>query len=496
MSAQAGHAHGSEARRGAGAALWPVLALAGLLSVFVANGRALFYFDTVGYVSQGDTALAQLGVIRPPPPGSAEAGQAMGTGGSVKTVDGSRSPSYSLLAGIFSHLGFLEGILLVNAAALALASGLVARVMVRRLLPGRAWPEVAAMPLALASLGSLPFFAAYLMPDLLAPVMLVTLAALAVFAPDMRRGELVLAYVLASFAAISHLSHFPVAGLVFLASVPLAFLTRVRRWWLGPGVIALVLATAWAQQAAFRLMAAKVAHSEVVIRPFLTARLIQDGPGYTYLKTHCPDAVIVTCRLWEALQISDDPYRLTASHIVFETSRQLGSFQLMSADDKKAVADAQVGFLKAVVREHPLGVGLAFARNVLAQAGMVSVDMTLPTAKIEMRNAEVGGSLAGPLAQGRLRPDAPWLPGLTRAQSALYVGSLGFCLALMVLPGALPGRMRLFALMILAGLIANAVVCGGISQPASRYGARVVWLLPWLAVLAGLVASRRRGGEA
>lgn len=291
---------------------------------------------------------------------------------------------------------------------------------------------------------------------------------------------------------MAHLSHFPVAGLVFLAAVPLAFLTRRRRWWLGPAVIVLILATAWAQQAAFRLAAQKVAHSEVVIRPFLTARLIQDGPGYAYLQAHCPDAAIVTCRLWDALQISTDPYRLTASHIVFESSRQLGSFLLMNPDDKKAVADDQVHFLEEVVKERPLAVALAFGRNVLAQAGMVSVDMTLPSAKIEMRNAEVGGALTGPLAQGRLRPGAAWLPELTRAQSALYVASLVFALVLMVLPGALPGGMRLFVLMILAGLVANAVVCGGISQPATRYGSRVIWLLPWLAVLAALAATARR----
>ena len=58
--------------------------------------------------------------------------------------------------------------------------------------------------------------------------------------------------------------------------------------------------------------------------------------------------------------------------------------------------------------------------------------------------------------------------------------------------GALPGGMRLFVLMILAGLVANAVVCGGISQPATRYGSRVIWLLPWLAVLAALAATARR----
>lgn len=475
--------------RGRASTLWLVAALVGFLSVLAVNGRPLFYFDTIGYVSQGNQALVQLGLAKPAP---AATGEAAASQGAVRTVDGSRSPVYSLMAGIFSQLGMLEGVLLANAVALVLAAGILARVLGRTLLAGRPWAETLAMPLVAASFGSLPFFAAYLMPDLLTPVVLIVLATLAVFGADMRRGELVLAYLVGSFAVMAHLSHFPVAGLVFLAAVPLAFLTRRRRWWLGPAVIVLILATAWAQQAAFRLAAQKVAHSEVVIRPFLTARLIQDGPGYAYLQAHCPDAAIVTCRLWDALQISTDPYRLTASHIVFESSRQLGSFLLMNPDDKKAVADDQVHFLEEVVKERPLAVALAFGRNVLAQAGMVSVDMTLPSAKIEMRNAEVGGALTGPLAQGRLRPGAAWLPELTRAQSALYVASLVFALVLMVLPGALPGGMRLFVLMILAGLVANAVVCGGISQPATRYGSRVIWLLPWLAVLAALAATARR----
>lgn len=478
-------------RRSGGAAFWLVAAFVGLLGVLVLNGRPLFYFDTIGYVSQGQTALAQMGLAKPMAAGEPEAGAK--PEGSVRTVDGSRSPSYSLLAGAFAQIGTLEGVLAVNLLALVLAAGILARVLVRRFLPGRDLREIAAMPLAVASFGSLPFFVAFLMPDLLTPVVLVSLATLAVFAPDMRRGELVLAYLIAAFGVMAHLSHFPIAALVFLASVPLAFLTRRRGWWLGPGIIALVLATAWGQQAAFRLAAQKVAHSEVVIRPFLTARLIQDGPGLAYLDAHCPtEPAIVTCRLWDALHLSSDPYRLTASHIVFETSRQLGSFQLMSPDDKKAVADAQVAFLEAVVKERPLATGVAFARNVLIQAGMVSVDMTLPSAKIEMRNAEVRGALSGPLRQGRLRPDAAWVPELTQVQSAFYVASLAFCLALIALPGALPGGMRLFALMILAGLVANAVVCGGISQPATRYGSRVIWLLPWLAVLAGLVAARDR----
>lgn len=477
------------------AAFWLAAAFAGLFSVLVLNGRPLFYFDTVGYVSQGSAALVQLGLSEAPQTGSTGR-KSPKAEGAVKTVDGSRSPFYSLLAGIFDRLGMLEALLIVNVAALVLSVTLLARQIVSRHLTGVNWVTVAALPLVVACFGALPFFAAYLMPDLLTSVMILTFATLAIFGPGMRRAELVLAYGAGSFAIISHLSHFPIGGLIFLGALPLAWLTGQRRWWLGPMVIALVLVTAYAQQKTFRVMSRAVAHSEVTIRPFLTARLIQDGPGYDYLAAHCPDVAIDTCPLWTALQRSDDPYRLTASHITFETSAKLGSFLLMTPDEQKAVADAQVSFFKAVLIESPGGVLAAFVRNSLHQAGMFSVNMTLPTEKIAMRNTGVTGALSGPLAPGRVRYDGTWLNGLTEAQGTLYAASLGFGVMLMLLPGALPGNIRLLALMILGGVLANALVCGGISQPATRYGARVIWLLPHLAVLLALVAQRGGPGTA
>ncbi|MBC7143212.1 MAG: hypothetical protein H5U18_13820, partial [Rhodobacteraceae bacterium] len=44
------------------AVLWMALAVLACLSVFLVNGRPLFYFDTVGYISQGHSALRQLGI--------------------------------------------------------------------------------------------------------------------------------------------------------------------------------------------------------------------------------------------------------------------------------------------------------------------------------------------------------------------------------------------------------------------------------------------------
>ncbi len=44
--------------------------------------------------------------------------------------------------------------------------------------------------------------------------------------------------------------------------------------------------------------------------------------------------------------------------------------------------------------------------------------------------------------------------------------------------------------MLLFGILANALVCGGISQPATRYGARVIWLLPLAATILVLFFRR------
>lgn len=474
--------------------IWVICAALALASVLLINGRPLFYFDTMGYVEQGNVALTQLGVLDKPV--AAASADAVATGGAgPKTVDGSRSPFYSLLAGIFDHAGWLEGLLLVNAAALCLSVWLLARVMQRLYTPAASMAALICFPLIVAAPGSLPFYIAYLMPDLLAPVMILMIATLTAFARQMTAAELLLAFVIASFAVVSHLSHFAIAGLMLLASVLLSLLASRRRWWVGPIIVAAVLASAYGQQTAFRVLAHRAAKSEVVIKPYITARLIQDGPGLRYLETHCPNVAIPTCKLFEALGWSADPYRLTASHIVFETSKNLGSFRLMSETDQKAVADAQIGFFKDVLKDQPLATTAAFLKNTLLQAGMVSVDMTLPSDKVVVQNAGVTGAAGGPLLHGRLSAATGWVAGFTHLQSSYYVGALALIVALLVPPRDLPAGVKVFAIMILLGILANAFVCGGISQPATRYGARVIWLVPFVAGVLLIYANRANGAN-
>ncbi|WP_284163835.1 hypothetical protein [Frigidibacter sp. SD6-1] len=458
-------------------ALWLLAATLGLFSVLIVNGRPLFYFDTMGYYEQGVVALRSLGLLPAP-----EALAGGGGGATPHTVDGSRSPFYSLLAGLLAAVSAFDLLILFNVGVLVAAIALVARIVRRLYAPALDPVAFAALAIIAGSFGSLPFYAAYLMPDLLAPVLLITVAAITAFGRDMRPAELFAAFLLASIAIVSHLSHYGIAAAMVPAVALVAVLAGRRRWWLPPLILLAVVAVGYGQQQAFRLIAAKTVKSDVVIQPYITARLIQDGPGYDWLEANCPDTAIVTCKLWDALHISDDPYRLTASHIVFETSKRLGSYRLMTPEDQKAVSDAQVGFFKDVLKDMPFAVAGAFIVNTFKQSAMVSVDMTIPTEQIERRNRVVTETLTGPLVRGRLAGDRRWIDTSVRLHRIYYAAALLLSVVLLLGPG-LPKGLRVFGVMILLGVLANAFVCGGISQPANRYGARVVWLVPMLAAM-------------
>ena len=138
-----------EAREPGGAlraVLWIATAVLFCLSVFLINGRPLFYFDTVGYISQGHTALRQLGWGGESPlsernakwqaaQGTGVAGEAPPDTAEIEadhTVDGSRSTVYALIAGTLARLQALEGLVLLNVVIVFAAVWLAMRVAMRR----------------------------------------------------------------------------------------------------------------------------------------------------------------------------------------------------------------------------------------------------------------------------------------------------------------------------------------------------------------------------
>ena len=90
------------------------------------------------------------------------------------------------------------------------------------------------------------------------------------------------------------------------------------------------------------------------------------------------------------------------------------------------------------------------------------------------------------MALGRLGLDGTWIGPVNWLHATVYAVSALMLLGMILGFGRLPLPLRVLAAMVLAGILCNALVCGGVSQPATRYGARVAWLLPLTAVLLAL----------
>ncbi|MBL9060696.1 MAG: hypothetical protein JNK88_11815 [Mangrovicoccus sp.] len=478
-----------------GGAIWWLLALATCLSVALINGGPLFYFDTEGYLLKGTRALTQLGLVEP---GGAGGAAREGAAGAVRRfsaageIDGTHSIVYSLLIAGLAAFRTLELMVLVNAAVVFAALGLMLRVVTRLYPVTVPRPLLLALPILAAATTSLPFYVAFLMPDIFTPVLILIAALLTAFAPRMTGWELAAALLLGWFAALSHLSHIPIAALLIPAAAIGALLVGRRRWWLAPVLVASFVLVPMAERQLFEAMVATTSKAQVTVtyKPFITARLIQDGPGYRMLEQHCPDPALASCALWEALQLSDDPYRLTATHILFAEDPPLASFQTLPAETRQAIAAEQMTFFLRVLRDQPLGTMAAFLKNTLLQAKKVSVDMTLPSDAIVKRLERYNGKAMhlADFSAGRITA-GDWLGRLTQLHLAIYGLSALVLIGLAVWPGRLPPALRVLAGMVICGVLANALVCGGISQPATRYGARAAWVLPLAATFLALIAA-------
>ena len=491
----------------------------------VLNAGPLFYVDTGGYLAQGAKVLARLmpdmvsgGMAGP----ASEMASETGSGGIPGGVTGNRAVIYALILGAWVRIfgvatGFMPQVLICG-----LVLWLVARVMGRRTgqKMGAATPalRIAALSALAGMLGALPFYSVYLMPDIFAPLLILLAGLVTARAGVLRWWEAVLIAGLMALAAMTHISHLALA----LALIPVSGVLGVlrwgddgqpRRWWLAPVLIGLAAGGALVERVAFRITVAVVEQSEVVYQPFLTARLIVDGPGMAYLTDVCPAANAATvepgagepaCALYPLITAPEYPLRRTATHIIFETSQERGSLRLLPPEIQRAIAADQRGFALRVARSRPLALTAAILGNTWRQARRVSVRQTLPRPEDLMLLAVVAGEgdgigeagatghtgMTGALARTRvvtIPADAHQMmtDWLNLGHRVIYGAAALFLVVVVLAPGSLP-QVRVLVLMVLAGIAANAVICGGLSQPADRYGARAAALLP---VAAALVLS-------
>jgi hypothetical protein len=490
------------------ALLWPALY----------NGQPIFFGDTSAYIRGADAGVQAIFhrrsawsltggdaiVQRPAAPAPVQPARycapvARGSSLADKSVVSGRSPYYGALL----YLGDLVGGFWLS-IALQSAAVVLAILLVLRAVGTRPSPLLIAGSAVLAVATTAPFFVSFLEPDIFAGAAVLVCAALLGGADRLGVADRLLAFALLAACVVVHESHaLIVAALLVLGIVssivmrrshPAPTLARpdrpMRRARI-PAALAILagaVAVAVAAQLAFAAAVKHIVGAPPLRPPFLMARMIEDGPGYRYLRATCPQSGFAVCAFLGRLPVE-------ANLFLWDPSAR-GVFSAASPRVRRALAAEQTRFVIAVLAYAPwteLRDALLDAGAQLTMTGLEefqyphvlkhSFEEKIPS--VHLRRMERTAAFRGTMPVGPFSG----VTGVTFGLAAIVVLS-----ALLWPPHrrTLPPRLVAVTAWIAAGVLVNSAVCGILSGPHNRYAARLAWAVPLAALLIGAAALERR----
>ena len=436
--------------------LWPLL-------IF---GTPAYFSDSLSYYKGGRAAVAYVEQALSPTETAFPAGGGSGGGAPVKEAKGARSVLYSVAAYLLAAPG-------ASMTLLAILQALVTAFVLVIFLQHIAFTRLSHSTAISALIGiatPAACFAAFIVPDILAGVLILAMALLGAEPARLSRSIKVALVGIAAFAVTAHASHPPIAlGAALAAAIWFAF-RRPGDWISSAALLALPLALG----VTATLLSGLVGFGTLSVAPkrypLTLARSIEDGPGRWYLERACRTPRYAVCEvfgteypdtvpefLWGDKGVKDraspeqmDRIRAEESEIVLAAAR--------------AYPDAQLRRMIANIAEQSVRfglTGLGFGQKVVLDRSGLPV-------------------LATTDAQG-----ASVLLIVEKGTLAAVVLSM---IALIFLWPSLPPAFRRLVVLIAAGIASNVVVCALFSGVADRYQARVIWTVPLLAL--ALLAAR------
>ena len=495
---------------------WALAALGAAMLMWTAlvNGRPPVFTDTALYYAQAEYLFEALGWVAPaqavtPPDDPTALPARPGAPNISAAIDRARSPVYGAPVYALQRLGGLW----LAAAVQALAVSGTIYLLYRAAAPRRPRWGFLVLMLAMAAFSSLPVFASWIMPDVFAGVMGCGLLLLLVYPDRLGVAGKLGAAASTGFALAVHRSNLLDAAAVLVLAAPLLRLSGVR-WMSLAGRTGALAGIALASVLAGALVEQPIqarAGEPIGTPPFLSARVLADGPGRLYLRQVCrgPETPFELCRFESRPFASSDQVlwsirRRTAVFLAADPAQRLR----MEHEDTRFAVDDWLA--------EPLPQARAAAWNVAQQFVEIFPDDPLRAQSFYVRDGywrhtTLPRILPGAVACGRAcRPVldktlAGWLGGIGLGVAALMLAwrlSAGDVWAR--LRRRAPRRtaagpddlVRLLAALalVLALLVVNAGVCGALSGPFSRYQSRLVWLAPMMAglLVAGAGWRRRR----
>lgn len=328
-----------------------------------------------------------------------------------------------------------------------------------------------------------PWFASTLMPDIFAPVTVLGLYLLAT--SRLTPGTTALVAVITTIAIASHLAH------LVLAAATLATLS-ILHWrvlWRQTAPILVALALLVTTNAIGNGIPTVSPYGSV----FALARLVADGPARTVIQAGCPAAAWRVCRWKDNLPEDSDDFLWDPHGPVWADG--YGPIRL---------APEAAVIVRQTLREQPLAVLRAAARNTLTQLTEATVGDTLIPDHLDLAVRERLQTYFPPAETARFdasRQARGTLPALAAPLNPLYtllllVGTAATA-AIALAQWRRNRPLAILAATTLAALLANAAATGALSHPHDRYQARIAWLVvlvPTLAVAQKALSLRERVG--
>lgn len=458
-------------RWSAGRRIVLVLLLAvGLLWPVALYQRPAYYFDSLAYLKQGgkgvalfEARLAQLGIIAT----SDSTVQAM-THGPVAARN-VRSLTYSLFA-YFARWPSGKMIALVVVQSLVIA-WLVALMWEMR--APRAPPAALALGAVVLLAGTTaPWFVSFAMPDIFAGALVVALLLLAFDRARLHWGEQLALAAVATFAVSAHASHILVALLMLGAFALGQLWARWRRSapldWRGLAWLAGPIALGTGMILALSISGFGEVSVAPKRYPFLLARSIEDGPGRWWLAENCATHRYTVCKF-----AADLPNR---ANILFGPD---GLTARATPEELDAMRAEEAEIVRAATLAYPLHQVRSAASSTLYQI----TSFKLVDAQYRWRIIHYNDTF---LLQPT--PSDYWLQWVF---DHVILGVLLLSLGYLAISLRSMNRRDIAMLALLTvAILGNAALTASLSAVANRYQARVIWIVPVVAV--GFWAARRQ----
>lgn len=343
----------------------------------------------------------------------------------------------------------------------------------RSFAPRKTIPPYLVLVILLSLFTGMSWYATLIMPDILGPLLYLSIYLLVFARETLSRWERICLYLIAWWAVTAHATHLVLcAGLCAILALLLAVDRPFRRRLRSVLEVAAIVALAAAAQLALHGYLYGKPSLNGERPPFLTARIIADGPGRWYLEKHCGELKWAICG--HVHNLPDDP-----DNFLWAPD---GIYQNASEDETRRLRQQEVPFALATLRAYPREQIFRSAANCWGQLTTFGFDDLDAGSWVLDEFDKVLPRARSNYVRSRQAQDALPLELLTTIQFWAVMASLAVMAVFVPLLGRRrSSRIAGLSLVIVSMVVANAAVTGALSMVEERFECRVIWLLPLLA---------------